>query len=130
MVDIDMAQWPALVKVNLRVLCTTLYADMMQIIMASNTFYFLCNWAVKHALLLFYLELTCTPRCIHLIYFMHFVAFGFGFSSILVSVFQCRPIMLVTDCVLYAMPLVFTWGLQLRSRQRWGLKILFGLGGL
>lgn len=86
---------------------------------------------------------------------MHFVAFGFGLSSILVNVFQCRPlhkawdvdaagycvnvplflrfnsiIMLLTDLVLYVMPVVFTWHLQLRRTQRVGLLCLFGLGGL
>lgn len=126
-----------------------------KILMASNTFYFLCNWAIKHALLLFYADLTTSRSHLRLICLMHFVAFGFGLSSILVDLFQCRPmrknwdrgvegwcadknafyyanaaIMLVTDCVLYGMPLVFTRGLRLRRKQRWGLRCLFGLGGL
>ena len=123
--------------------------------MASNTFYFLCNWAVKHALLLFYTSLATSTAHMRLIYLMHFVAFSFGLSSILVDLFQCRPIrknwdrgvpgwcanknafyyanagiMLATDCVLYGMPLVFTRGLRLRRGQKWGLRGLFGLGGL
>ncbi|KAF2692205.1 hypothetical protein K458DRAFT_11279 [Lentithecium fluviatile CBS 122367] len=139
MEDIDMTLWPTLIK----------------ILMASNTFYFLCNWSVKHALLLFYHELATTPAQVHLISLMHFIAFGFGVSSILVDLFQCQPIrkkwaksvegwcadenafyyanagiMLATDCVLYSMPLVFTRGLTLRWKQRWGLRCLFGLGGL
>lgn len=122
---------------------------------ASNTFYFACNWAVKHALLLFYSEIVRDRKYEGSIWFMHFIAFGFGLSSILVNVFGCRPlhkawhkgipgscvdvglflrfnsvIMLATDLVLYIMPVVFTWNLQLRTPQRLGLNILFGLGGL
>jgi len=86
---------------------------------------------------------------------MHFVAFGFGFSSILVNIFQCTPVakaytsamggycvnmgdflyansslMMATDLVLYIMPVVFTWNLQLRRAQRFGVNFLFGLGSL
>ncbi|KAF2002666.1 hypothetical protein P154DRAFT_134427 [Amniculicola lignicola CBS 123094] len=129
---------------------------LMKIVLASNTFYFLCNWAVKHALLLFYSEITRERSHLVSIYIMHFVAFGFGMSSILVNIFQCTPvkkawegeeveghcvnipyflyanasIMLTTDLVLYIMPVVFTWGLMLRRAQRVGLNFLFGLGGL
>ncbi|KAF2266678.1 hypothetical protein CC78DRAFT_531479 [Lojkania enalia] len=124
--------------------------------MASNVFYFLCNWAVKHALLLFYSEIVRDNKWYKgSIYFMHFVAFGFGLSSILVNIFQCRPIrktwdadapgwcanmnmffrlnsiiMLTTDLVLYTMPVIFTWHLQLRRPQRIGLNALFALGGI
>ncbi|KAF2272706.1 uncharacterized protein EI97DRAFT_198234 [Westerdykella ornata] len=126
-----------------------------KLILASNTFYFLCNWAVKHALLLFYSELVREKSYTYSIFFMHFVALGFGLSSILVNIFQCTPvarawdpnvpgwcvnfdlflrfnapIMLATDLVLYAMPVVFTWNLQLRRQQRIGLNFLFSLGGL
>jgi formate/nitrite transporter FocA (FNT family) len=58
---------------------------LIKLIMASNVFYFLCNWAVKHALLLFYAEITREKKFMTSIYVMHFVAFGFGLSSILVS---------------------------------------------
>ncbi|KAF2736366.1 hypothetical protein EJ04DRAFT_490170 [Polyplosphaeria fusca] len=126
-----------------------------KLVMASNVFYFACNWAVKHALLLFYSEITREKKHIVSIYIMHFVAFGFGLSSILVDLFQCRPfhkawdgdtpgycvrldiffyingsIMLTTDLILYIMPVVFTWNLQLRRPQRIGLNALFALGGL
>ena len=158
MVDMNMTQWPTLIKVrnttphNALIVPTDPHP---QILMASNTFYFLCNWAVKHALLLFYADLTTSTSHLRLIHAMHFIAFGFGLSSILVDLFQCRPIrknwdrgadgwcadknaffyanaviMLATDCVLYAMPFVFTRGLRLRGKQRWGLRCLFGLGGL
>ncbi|KAF2872534.1 hypothetical protein BDV95DRAFT_606136 [Massariosphaeria phaeospora] len=124
-----------------------------KLILASNVFYFLCNWAVKHALLLFYSEIAREKKYLYSIYFMHFIAFSFGLSSILVNIFQCRPfnkvwrddlpgycvnmpvffyfnssIMLITDIVLYAMPVVFTWHLQLQRQQRIGLNFLFGLG--
>ena len=123
--------------------------------MASTVFYFLCNWAVKHALLLFYSEITREKNHQISIYIMHSVAFGFGLSSILVNIFQCRPfhkawdqdvpgfcvnlniffyfnanIMLATDLVLYIMPVIFTRNLQLRRPQRIGLNGLFALGGL
>lgn len=126
-----------------------------QLVLASNSFYFLCNWAVKHALLLFYSEITRERKHLWSIYFMHFVAFGFGISSIFVNLFQCNPfskawdsdasgtcvrmdiffyynasMMLATDMVLYAMPVIFTRKLQLRRPQRIGLNCLFALGGL
>ncbi|KAF2467071.1 uncharacterized protein BDR25DRAFT_292866 [Lindgomyces ingoldianus] len=128
---------------------------LIKLIIASNVFYFTCNWVVKHALLLFYADIVREKKYRGSIYFMHFVAFGFGLSSILVNLFQCTPfrkayhsnisghcvnlniffycnasIMLATDLVLYAMPVVFTWNLQLRRPQRIGLNCLFALGGL
>lgn len=131
------------------------YINKLQLTIASNCFYFACNWAVKHALLLFYSEIVRDRKYEGSIWFMHFIAFGFGLSSMLVNIFGCRPIhkawhknvpgycvdvglflrfnsviMLATDLVLYIMPVVFTWNLQLRTPQRLGLNILFGLGGL
>lgn len=123
--------------------------------MASRIFYFICNWAVKHSLLLFYATLTVDrfPRLS--INIMHFVAFGFGMTCIFVTIFQCHPIsrtwegpdnehclnlndfnyfnscfMLATDLVLYAMPLVFTWKLNVSRPQRIAVNFLFALGGL
>jgi hypothetical protein len=127
--------------------------------MTSRVFYFVCNWAVKHSLLLFYATLTIDrfPRLS--INVMHFIAFAFGTSCILVTLFQCHPIgkiwegpadngvpdhcvnmndfnyfnssfMLATDLVLYAMPLVFTWRLHVSRPQRIGVNFLFALGGL
>ncbi|KAH7389563.1 hypothetical protein DE146DRAFT_635274 [Phaeosphaeria sp. MPI-PUGE-AT-0046c] len=129
--------------------------DSAQLAMASRIFYFICNWAVKHSLLLFYATLTIDriPRIS--INFMHFVAFGFGMTCIWVTIFQCNPIrkmwrhevpgrcvnvddfnyfnscfMLATDLVLYAMPLVFTWKLNVSRPQRIAVNLLFALGGL
>jgi hypothetical protein len=104
---------------------------------------------------LFYAEITREKKHQYSIWFMHFVAFGFGSSSIFATVFQCRPvrkvwypdtpgwcanmdiffyfncsIMLATDLVLYIMPVVFTWNLQLQRQQRIGLNCLFALGSL
>lgn len=123
--------------------------------MASRLFYFTCNWSVKHSLLLFYTEFTIDKWPRRSIYFMHAIAFAFGCTCIFASIFQCTPIaamwddringrcinlnsfnyfnacfMLATDLVLYTMPLVFTWNLQLRKPQRIGVNILFALGGL
>lgn len=86
---------------------------------------------------------------------MHGVAFSFGLSSMLVDLLRCRPfkkafypemdgycfnmnafylynssMMLATDIVLYAMPMVFTRNLMLRKAQKVGLNCLFALGGL
>ncbi|KAF2184358.1 hypothetical protein K469DRAFT_181955 [Zopfia rhizophila CBS 207.26] len=128
---------------------------LIKLVIISNVFYFACNWFVKHALLVFYSEIVREKKYQGSIYFMHFVAFGFGLSSILVNLFQCMPfrkvytpklpgycvnlniffycnasIMLATDIVLYVMPVVFTWHLQLRRPQRIGLNCLFALGGI
>ncbi|KAF2707032.1 hypothetical protein K504DRAFT_354623, partial [Pleomassaria siparia CBS 279.74] len=132
------------------------FPTLIKIVLASDTFYFLCNWAVKHALLVFYTSIARDTPFLISVYIMHFIAFAFGLSSILVVLFQCRPfnktwrgtdvdgycinldaffyynagVMLGTDVILYIMPVVFTWGLQLRRTQRVGLSCLFGLGGL
>jgi hypothetical protein len=158
MANMNMANVPTLVKVyflSKPPVTTSLTNTSTKILIASNTFYFLCNWAIKHALLLFYTGLATRTTHFRLIYVMHFIAFGFGLSSILVDIFQCWPmkktwdrsvdgwcvditsfyyanaiIMLATDCVLYAMPLIFTRSLRLRRKQTWGLRCLFGLGVL
>ncbi|PVH94637.1 hypothetical protein DM02DRAFT_539082 [Periconia macrospinosa] len=126
---------------------------LLKIIFSSTFPYYICNWAVKHALLLFYAEISFARSHRILMYIMHFVAFGFGLSSILVTVFQCTPvrkawqleldghcinfiifsyinasIMVITDLVLYIMPVVFTRNLQLRRAQRIGLNCMFGMG--
>ncbi|KAF2441690.1 hypothetical protein P171DRAFT_523644 [Karstenula rhodostoma CBS 690.94] len=129
--------------------------ELRKLLLTSNVFYFLCNWAIKHALLLFYSEITRERTHRILIYILHGVAFSFGFSSILVDLLRCRPfnkafypeikgycfnmdafylynssMMLATDVALYAMPMVFTRNLMLRRAQKVGLNCLFALGGL
>jgi hypothetical protein len=127
--------------------------------MASRMFYFICNWAVKHSLLLFYATLTIDRYPRLSINIMHFVAFAFGTTCILITIFECHPIkkmwvgpaddnvpghcvnmndfnyfnscfMLATDLILYAMPLVFTWNLNVSRPQRIAVNLLFALGGL
>lgn len=110
---------------------------------------------VKHSLLFFYSELTFDywPRVC--IYFMHFIAFAFGVTCVITSVFECTPVrkfwdpsvpgtcidmiafnyfnacfMLGNDVFLYAMPIVFTWKIQLRRPNRFAVNFLFALGGL
>lgn len=129
--------------------------DLRRLLLASNSFYFTCNWAVKHALLLFYSEITRERSHRICIYIMHGVAFSFGLSSVMIDLFRCRPfnkafypalpgycvnlkifyyynsiMMLATDIVLYAMPIVFTRNLMLRRAQKIGLNCLFALGGM
>jgi hypothetical protein len=127
--------------------------------MTSRIFYFTCNWAVKHSLLLFYTTITTDKWPHRSIYFMHIIAFAFGSTCILLTIFQCTPIskmwngpvdptvsghcinmdsfdyfnssfMLATDIVLYAMPLVFTRHLTISRTQRIAINLLFALGGL
>tara|TARA_R110002003_G_scaffold52_23_gene4554 strand:- start:8829 stop:9641 length:813 start_codon:yes stop_codon:yes gene_type:complete len=123
--------------------------------MASRIFYFICNWAVKHSLLLFYATLTIDHYPRLSIYTMHFLAFAFGTTCIFVTIFQCIPVrkmwspktpghcinmdhfnyfnscfMLANDLVLYAMPLLFTWRLHVSRPQRIAVNLLFALGGL
>jgi hypothetical protein len=127
--------------------------------LASRVFYFVCNWAVKHSLLLFYATLTIDHYPRLSINFMHFIAFAFGMTCILVTICQCKPMnklwsgpddagvpghcvdmndfnyfnscfMLATDIVLYAMPLAFTWRLHVSRPQRIAVNFLFALGGL
>lgn len=128
---------------------------MSQLVIATCVFYFACNWAIKHSLLLFYSSFTIDrwPRIS--VYFMHGVAISFGLTCIVTVIFQCSPVsaewdlkrhgrcinvmafhlfnssfMVATDTVLYVMPLVFTWNLRLQCAQRIGLNIMFALGGL
>ncbi|KAF2033404.1 hypothetical protein EK21DRAFT_86213 [Setomelanomma holmii] len=127
----------------------------LKLVMASCAFYFACNWAVKHSLLLFYYGLTIGGWPRFSIYFMHGVAITFGVTCIMTSIFQCWPLpamwdptvrghcinimafhlfnssfMIATDVVLYAMPLVFTWNMQLQRAQKICLNSLFALGWL
>jgi hypothetical protein len=129
--------------------------QLKKLLLTSNVFYFTCNWAIKHALLLFYSDITRDRAHCVSIYIMHGVAFGFGLSSVVADLFRCRPfnkafhpeldgycinldtfyyynssMMLATDIVLYAMPIVFTRKLMLRRTQKLGLNCLFALGGL
>lgn len=118
-------------------------------------FYFACNMFVKLGLLLFYLRTTHERKHIYSIWLMIVIAIGFGLSSILVTVFQCTPanklwystkpgkcinvlaffyanasIMIGNDIIMYIMPIIFTWDLQLRRAQRIALVLLFALGAL
>lgn len=128
---------------------------MCQLVMAALLFYFSVNWAVKHSLLFFYAELTFEPWTRRWIYVMHVIAFSFGFTCVVTSIFQCIPVakwwdptidgycinlnnfsyfnsifMLACDLVLYIMPVIFTWNLKLRRHHRIAVNILFAMGGL
>jgi hypothetical protein len=132
------------------------FTPLLQIFLATEYIYFFCNWAIKHSLLAFYMDLTI-PKVDRWarasIYAMHVVAFAFGCTCIGVITFQCHPIraawhidmydhcvntlhfayfnacfMLFTDLILYAMPLFLTRNLQLQRAQRIGVNFLFALG--
>lgn len=90
-----------------------------------------------------------------LIYAMHAATVIFGVSGVFAVIFQCVPIssswdpsitghcinipafyyanagiMIGMDAILYIMPILFTWNIQLRPAQKFGLRFLFGLGFL
>ncbi|EMD96498.1 hypothetical protein COCC4DRAFT_150086 [Bipolaris maydis ATCC 48331] len=127
----------------------------LKMVMASLFFYFMCNWAVKHSLLCFYSELTFEHSHYIFIYVMHVLAFMFGFSCVIIGIFQCLPVqkfwnneiegfcidtnsynyynsifMLLNDIVLYIMPVIFTWNVHLHRSHRIAVNCLFALGGL
>lgn len=119
------------------------------------SFYYACNMFVKFGLLIFYLRTTYERSNLYAIWIMIFIAFGFGISNVVVTLFQCTPpdklwhpkeagfcvnimhfyyanaiIMIVNDTVMYIMPIVFTWNLALRRPQRIVLNLLFALGAV
>ena len=123
--------------------------------MAIMIVYMACNMFVKLALLAFYRLLTYDIVHRRMIAVMTFVAIGFGLSSILVLVFQCRPvsaawqidltkarhcmnieafyysnasIMIGNDLVLYIMPIIFTRNLHVNKTKRIMINLLLSLG--
>ncbi|KAF2756759.1 hypothetical protein EJ05DRAFT_502251 [Pseudovirgaria hyperparasitica] len=128
---------------------------MRQAVLVTNIFYLSCNMLVKLSLLQFYRDLTMSTPAHYFIHFMTFVSVGFGASSIIVVLAQCVPmarifdptvpgtcsnirfmdfsisngfLMMGIDTVLYAMPVVFTWNLQVSRASKVGLYFVFGLG--
>lgn len=110
---------------------------------------------VKLGLLLMYEQFTVEPYYRWFIYVMHIATVVFGVGSVFTVIFQCRPIsklwdmnimgdcinvpvfyyanagiMIGMDVILYIMPILFTWGIQLQPAQKFGLRFLFGLGFL
>ncbi|KAI4612497.1 hypothetical protein J4E80_007231 [Alternaria sp. BMP 0032] len=128
---------------------------LLKMVMAALIFYFSVNWAVKHSLLIFYTELTFEPWARRCIFIMHIVAFSFGLTCVVTSIFQCIPVakwwdptiegycinlsdfsyfnsvfMVACDAVLYILPVIFTWNVKLRRHHRIAVNFLFALGGL
>jgi hypothetical protein len=110
---------------------------------------------IKMSLLFLYLRLSPDQIFRTLVYIMIFVSAGFGIGSVCSAALQCRPISklwipdtpgscihvitfyyanavinIVTDIIIYALPIRILWALQLPKRQRLGLVLLFSLGGL
>jgi len=110
---------------------------------------------VKLSLLCLYLRLSPDKFFRLLVYIMVFVSIAFGISSIFTAALQCRPlsklwipeqpgscvhiitfyyanaaINIITDAIIYLMPIKVLWALQLPKRQRLGLIFLFSLGGI
>lgn len=86
---------------------------------------------------------------------MQVLSIIFGLSGVIGVIFQCVPItsawvpsiagqclnkaafwysngaiMIVFDTIMYIMPMIFTWSLQLPSNQKVGLRLVFALGFL
>jgi hypothetical protein len=127
-----------------------------QIVIAVNCFYFSCNFFVKLALLQMYRKFTRETCALLSIYFMETASLLFWLGSILATVLACIPleavwnwnitrgwcvqqhvfymsnaaIMIGMDIVLYMMPVVFTWKLNLPRVKKVGLNVLFGLGSM
>jgi hypothetical protein len=110
---------------------------------------------IKLSLLSLYLRLSRQRAFRILVCVMVAVTICFGMGSIFTVALQCRPlsmlwnpdqpgkcirvvdfyyanagINIVTDVVIYLLPIKVLWGLQIPKRQRIGLMFLFGLGGL
>lgn len=111
---------------------------------------------IKLSLLAFYLRLAPNNQRFRIaVYVMMFVAAGFGIGSILSAALQCIPLTMlwdatvtgkcldvvgfyfansalniVTDLIIYLMPIPTLWKLQLPVVQRVGLCAVLGLGGL
>ncbi|TLD19400.1 hypothetical protein E2P81_ATG07017 [Venturia nashicola] len=130
-------------------------ATFQKSLITINVFYLLCNMFVKIGLLLMYRQFTVEVGYRWFIYAMHVATVIFGLSSVFAVIFQCLPIsstwdgsvmghcintaaffyanagiMIGMDMILYIMPVLFTWGIQLRPAQKFGLRFLFGLGFL
>ncbi|KIW00352.1 uncharacterized protein PV09_08064 [Verruconis gallopava] len=123
-------------------------------VITINCFYFTCNLCVKLCLLQLYRAFTRNLWGTVLICFMELASILFWLGSFLATVFECVPlaaiwdwtitegwcidvvlfyhanasIMIAMDCVLYLIPILFTWNLQLSRQKRVGIVVLFGLG--
>ncbi|KAL1301413.1 hypothetical protein AAFC00_005671 [Neodothiora populina] len=127
----------------------------LQLLPAMLAFYYACNMFVKFGLLVFYLRVTYERKYLYVIWLMIIAAFVFGVSNVFVTIFQCSPvnklwypdkaghcldimsfyyanaiIMIVNDTIMYVLPIMFTWQLDLRRPQRIVLNLLFGLGAV
>lgn len=123
-----------------------------QLIIAALPPYFLCNMFVKHAWLTFYYGLTRTRNQRWFIHFMQFTAVAFGLSSVMVILLQCIPLnavwrgtadakcinllayfyfnasfMIVNDIVMYLIPMVLLWKVEMIRDHRWSLYALFAI---
>ncbi|KAF2151460.1 hypothetical protein K461DRAFT_295512 [Myriangium duriaei CBS 260.36] len=115
--------------------------------------YFACNMFVKLSLLAFYRKLSPDNRYSWLIWAMVVIAIIFGVGSMLTALMSCIPLtklwhpslpgmciniqafyyanggfMIVTDIVLYILPILIVRGVQLSKAKRAAMNVLFALG--
>ncbi|RDI82705.1 hypothetical protein Vi05172_g7345 [Venturia inaequalis] len=124
-------------------------------LMATNCVYLSCNTFVKLGLLGIYRHFTMLWYNHWWISAMQVLSIIFGLSGVLGVIFQCVPItsawdpsivghclnkpafwysngaiMIGFDAIMYIMPMIFTWNLQLPRNQKIGLRLLFALAFL
>ena len=106
---------------------------------------------VKLALLTMYLDLTKSKTWRRIILVVQVVAVSFAVGVIIATIVMFTPlakgtsflnhmpalrglfysnaiIMIVIDMVMYTIPIVLTWNIQVSKMRKLGLHILFGLG--
>lgn len=123
--------------------------------MATNCVYLSCNLFVKLGLLEMYRHFTMLWYNHLWISAMQVLSVIFGLSGVIGAIFPCMPItsawdpsivghcfnraafwysngviMIAFDTILYIMPMIFTWNLQLPRNQKICLRLLFALGFL
>ncbi|TKA65269.1 hypothetical protein B0A49_11221 [Cryomyces minteri] len=125
-----------------------------KLLLVAGFFYYLGNTLVKLSLLVFYLRLEDRRAFRYAVFAMLFIIGAFGFGRCVAALCQCVPlshlwnpkqpgtcihvvisyyvnggIMMVTDLVIYLMPIQFLWRMEMPLKQKIGMFCLFMIGG-
>ncbi|TKA78578.1 hypothetical protein B0A49_04343, partial [Cryomyces minteri] len=125
-----------------------------KLLLVAGFFYYLGNTLVKLSLLVFYLRLEDRRAFRYAVFAMLFIIGTFGFGRCVAALCQCVPlshlwnpkqpgtcihvvisyyvnggIMMVTDLVIYLMPIQFLWRMEMPLKQKIGMFCLFMIGG-
>ncbi|RDW65090.1 hypothetical protein BP6252_10741 [Coleophoma cylindrospora] len=126
-----------------------------QSLVVTATAYNAAATFIKLSVLAFYLRLVQKPGFRIAVFSMMAISIALGISSIISICFQCVPfsktwshtgpgycfnteafyiantwLNVITDLVIYALPIPILWGLNIPRQQRFGLCVLFGIGGV